>query len=178
MIAVGHLKQGGEVFGGEPRIAQAAINGGKQAPHHRHQVGGELQLDWPARGPTGQQFNLGGVAMAHHPVGGHGLRRFRQQQMLLGGAPAPRRARFCIDHDALAFDQTLLEKRHQGQQAGGGETAGGPHQAGRGQLVSGPFHQPVHRLGAESFVRAVLLPGFSAVGGGPLGKAGEAIVGG
>ena len=115
-LAVGGSQQGGAVFSGEAWVAQTAVDGGQQAPHHRHQVRGELQLDLMARHPASQLLNLTGVAVAHHPIGSNRLGAFRQQQVLLGSPTTTGGAGFGVDNDAGGVDQPLLQERQQPQQ--------------------------------------------------------------
>ena len=176
VIAVGHLINGGEIFRGETGVPQPPVHGGEQAAHHRHQVGRELQLDRTTGGPACQQFDLRGVAMAHHAIGADRFSSFRKQQVLFGRPATTGGAGFGINDDALTFNQPLLQQGHQGQQAGGGETAGGTHQLGLSKSITSPLHQAINSLLAEGIVLALLRGGFLAVGRRPLAEAGEAVI--
>ena len=140
-------------------------------------MGGELQLDRLTCGLAGDLLNLAGVAVAHHAVGGHRLGGLGQQQGFFGGPAAAGGAGLGVDHDAGRFDQPLLEKRKQGQQAGGGKTARGRHQARRADAARLPLHQAVHRFLAEGLVAAGHLPGLGGIDLLPLGQGAVAVIG-
>ena len=67
-------------------------------------MGGELELDRLAGRLACGLLNLTGVAMAHHAIGGDGLRGLGQQQVLLGSPTPTGGACFGIDHDATGID--------------------------------------------------------------------------
>ena len=176
-MAIGRRQQGAAVVGGEARVAQAGIDGGQQAPHHRHQVGGELELDRLAGGLRGELLDLTGVAMPHHAVGGNRLGGLRQQQVFLGGPPTTGAAGLGVDHDPGEFDQALLQEGEQGQQAGGGETARCRHKPRLADARLLPLHQAVDGLLAKLPIAAGHLPGLTGIHLLPAGQGAVAVVG-
>ena len=140
-------------------------------------MGSELELDRLAGGLPSDLFDLAGVAVAHHPIGGHRLGGLSQQQVFLGSPTATGGAALGIDHDAGRFDQPLLEKGQQGQQAGGGKTARGRHQAGGADASLLPLHQAVNSLLAEGLVGSGHLASLGGIHLLPLGQGAVAVVG-
>ena len=116
--------------------------------------------------------------MAHHPIGGHTLGSLGQQQVFLGGPATTTRAGLGIHHDAAGLDQSLLEEGGEGQQAGGGETARGRHQARLADPLLLPFHQAIHRLLAKLGIAAGKLTRFGGIHLLPLLQRAVAVVGG
>ena len=96
--------------------------------------------------------------------------------MLFGRPATTGGAGFGINHDALAFNQPLLQQRHQSQQARSGETTRGAHQLGLSEGIASPLHQAINSLLAEGIVLALLRGGFLAVSRRPLAQAGEAVI--
>ena len=141
-------------------------------------MGGELQPDRLPGRTAGRFLDLAGVAVTHHAIGRHRFAGLGQQQVLLGGSAPAGGAGLGINDDAAGFNQALAEKRHQRQQAGRGETAGGRHQPRSGDRVPFPLHQAVHRFFAQGVVVARMLLGFGRIHAFPLAQGAVAVVGG
>ena len=163
MVPIHGLEHGGAVFSGQPRIAQSGIDRRQQPADHRHQMRRELELNLLTRHLLGHLFDFRGVAMADHAVGGNRFGGLRQQHRLLGHASTAGGPRFGIDDDAVGFDQSLLEERQEGQQAGRGETSRCSHKRSFSDGRSMPFRQAIDGTAAELSIVALNLLGFLGV---------------
>ena len=116
--------------------------------------------------------------MAHHAIGGNGLRGLGQQQVFLGSPTPTRGTGFGIDHDATDVDQSLLQKGQQAQQRSRGEAAWCGHQPGLPDPIGLPLRQAINGALAEMAVAAHHLLGFLGIHPLPLVEGAVAVVGG
>ena len=116
--------------------------------------------------------------MTDHAVGRNGFRGFRQQHRFLWHPSTTGGAGLGINHDAVRLNQTLLEKREQGQQTRGGETSGSRHQLRLGDRRAVPFRQAIDSIAAELGILSIERPGLLGIHLKPLVEGAVAEVGG
>ena len=98
-------------------------------------------------------LDLGGVAVARHPVGVDVLVDGHEVGLLGGGAPGARHARLGVDDDVL--DQPCARQRREREQRRGRIAAGVGDQRGAADLLAVQLGQPVDGL-VEQLGRLVL----------------------